>query len=217
MTWKDWTRFLVASLCVHLLVFWPVQRSTMPIVMREPLQVRIVSSAVPQGVSANGEKVSRDSGERRPSGLKEIDHPVRPVIGGVIKSRRSNAVSAQLGAKEQSLHVPVATSANDAAAVSDVQRELAAYKYALALATLEFAPLPDGDLRSELRGIVVVDIRFVGSFNSPTVSLNTTSGKAEIDTIALKMVRRALEKVPPPSHIEARDHSLRLSVVLEDG
>ena len=69
----------------------------MPIVMREPLQVRIVSSAVPQGVSANGEKVSRDSGERRPSGLKEIDHPVRPVIGGVIKSRRSNAVSAQLG------------------------------------------------------------------------------------------------------------------------
>ncbi|HRH74696.1 hypothetical protein [Zoogloea sp.] len=61
----------------------------------------------------------------------------------------------------------------------------------------------------------MIEIQFIGNANVPAVSLGGTSGSEEVDGIALRMVRRAVENVPVPAMLEGENRSLSLPVVFE--
>ena len=104
----------------------------------------------------------------------------------------------------------------DSESAAGLHRNLVAYKFAVALAALEFRPDPSASgPGSSLRGVALVDIQFIGNSTVPAVSLGETSGSEEVDGIALRMVRRAVENVPAPAILDGESRSVSLSVVLE--
>jgi len=203
-------RFLAVSLCVHLMVFWPHQKVEQGPAKSAPLKVRI---AAPVGETPGPGAEFSD-----PAALP-LPEPSLGRSGLGRRSRqgakeRSRPEAAQ--ASDQALLVAKEAQQKDSESAAGLHRNLVAYKFAVALAALEFRPDPSASgPGSSLRGVALVDIQFIGNSNVPAVSLGETSGSEEVDGIALRMVRRAVENVPAPAILDGESRSVSLSVVLE--
>lgn len=204
-------RFLAVSLCVHLMVFWPHQKVAQGPAKSAPIKVRI---AAPVGEEAGSEADS--------SGPTALPKPDLGVRGGSRLGRRSRQGTQERSGPEaakeshQTLHVTKEAQQKDSDSAAGLHQNLVAYKFAVALATLEFRPDPSASgPGSSLRGVVLVHIQFIGNSTVPVVSLGETSGSEEVDGIALRMVRRAVENVPAPAMLDGENRSLSLSVVFE--
>ena len=204
-------RFLAVSLCVHLMVFWPHQKVAQGPAKSAPLKVRIAAPV--------GDKPGPGAEPSDPEALPLTEPSVRGGAGLGRRSRqgakeRSRPEAAQ--ASDQALLVPKEAQQMDSESAAGLHRNLVAYKFAVALAALEFRPDPSASgPGSSLRGVALVDIQFIGNSNVPAVSLGETSGSEEVDGIALRMVRRAVENVPAPAILDGESRSVSLSVVLE--
>ncbi len=203
-------RFLAVSLCVHLMVFWPHQKIAQGPAKSAPLKVRI---AAPVGEEPRPESDSSD-----PAALPQPDQSVRGSSGLGQRSRqgtqeRSGPEGVQ--GSHQTLHV-AKEAQKDAESAAGLHRSLVAYKFAVALAALEFRPDPSASGPGfSLPRVALIEIQFIGNANVPAVSLGGTSGSEEVDGIALRMVRRAVENVPVPAMLEGENRSLSLPVVFE--
>ncbi len=203
-------RFLAVSLCVHLMVFWPHQKVAQGPAKSTPLKVRIAAPV--------GEKPGPGAESSDPAALP-LPEPSLGRSGPGRRQRqgaqeRSRPATAQ--ASDQALLVAKEAQQKDSESAARLHRNLFAYKFAVALAALEFRPDPSASgPGSSLRGVALVDIQFIGNSNVPAVSLGETSGSEEVDSIALRMVRRAVENVPAPAMLDGENRSLSLSVVFE--
>lgn len=206
-------RFLAVSLCAHLMVFWPHQEIARGPAKSAPLKVRIAAPV--------GEEPGPGADSYDPAALTLPDPSVR---GGSVLGRRSHQGTQERSGPEpeaaqeshQTLHVAKEAQQKDSESAAGLHRNLVAYKFAVALAALKFRPDPSASgPGSSLRGVALVNIQFIGNSNVPAVSLGETSGSEEVDGIALRMVRRAVENVPAPVMLDGENRSLSLSVVLE--
>lgn len=204
-------QILLFSFCAHLVVFWPLPVSR--------IHLPAPSARLHVQITQAEDSAAADV-EERPSGKGAIveSAPARvPQRGGDVDRPSKNHGMSPVGAvhSEQVLR-GVAQEKESTAMPEDRGRplpDLHAYKFAVALAALELRPPKNGGL--VLNGTVVVDIHLANGTRIPLVVLVDSSGTDVVDTLALQMIRRAVERVAIPFLDERQGGVVRLSVVFE--
>ncbi len=204
-------QILLLSLCAHLVVFWPLPLPR--VVLPEPskrLRVHITKLEGP----VLADVAERPSGK---GGRPELASEGAPQPAGGMDRPHKSQTAGQTGRRGSDQASPVVAKAAPSEAMLEDREgappDLQAYKFAVASAVLESRPQKNGGLA--FNGIVVVDIRVTSGTRVALVSLADSSGVDAVDTLALQMVRRAVERVATPALGQGQGDRVRLSVVFE--
>ena len=204
-------QILLLSLCAHLVVFWPLPASRIDLpVPRKSLRVQITQADDPV-VSDVGEGPLGKGGN-----AVSAPAPVSQPRGSLVRPQSNQGTSQTTAVRAGPVARDVAQDKKSMATLEGSgisPPDLHAYKFAVASAALAFRPPKNGELIDS--GTVVVDIHLANGTRMPLVAIAHSSGRDAVDTLALTMIRRAVERVAIPALDQEQGGLVRLSVVFE--
>lgn len=206
-----WIRIFLLSLCIHVVVFWPLPQSTphglqlqgspLHVQLSQPLDVdRPTSEAI--FPHSNAVKIRKSRTPPRPDIAtrgegRDVHKSFAATQPALPDSARTN-VESQPG--EDASRQPVI--------------DLDAYKFALAAAITAHSRPQSNEETSALHGVTVVDVHLLGNSMAPRIVLADSSGVATVDTFALRLVRAAVERVASPSMLDGKNNMVRMVVMI---
>lgn len=204
-------QILALSLCAHLVIFWPLPASRIALpAPNKRLHVQIIQADDPVVSDAVERPLGKGGGT-----VLAPERTSQP--WGILARSQSNRSVSQYAAV-RSDHAASEVLQDDRSVVTrddnkGLQPDFHAYKFAVALAALDFRPPKNGE--PSVRGTAVVDIHLASGTRMPLVAIAHSSGRDAVDTLALMMIRRAVERVAVPALGQEQDGLVRLSVVFE--
>lgn len=204
-------QILFLSFCAHLVVFWPLPASRIHVpAPGKRLHVEIVQAEDSAAADVEERPVGKvdiavSAPARAPQPGSGLDRPRESQGGSQVGAVRSDPASRGAAQKKKFVAMPEDRDASPL--------DLHAYKFAVALAALELRPPTRSGF--DFNGTVVVDIHLANGTKIPLVALAESSGVDAVDTLALQMIQRAVERVAMPALGEELRGLVRLSVVFE--
>ena len=201
------------SICVHLTIIWPLPTPQVRLpASSKLLHVRLTQGAAPSGAVAEELSVANENiGDLAPPVSSQSKGAGVPSSAGRRRGQKRSIVSdlVSRGTAKEEESSPVLGDG-----VVHPQ-DFHAYKFALATAALELRPSSPKGSETVLQGTAIVQIHLAGGSKVPRVDLAGSSGAEFIDTLALRMVRKAVGRVATPPLSEGPRGVVRLSVVFE--